>query len=75
MPISLVYETKGAKPIHIDINSLRPDPSENLETGQKYVAIMDFDSILLPCGPGETEVQVLRTVTIPSLSVKIANIR
>lgn len=69
-PISLVYETKGNKPLHVDINSLRPDPTVELQRGKKYAATFEFDSILLPSGP----VEVLRTFSIDS-GHKFVNIR
>jgi hypothetical protein len=70
-PISLVYETKGSKPLHVDINSLRPDPAVELSPGKKYAATLEFDSILLPSG----HVEVLRTFSVDSGNLKFVNIR
>ena len=76
--ISLVYETKGISPVHIDITSLRPDPSDYLKQGKTYEAHLEFDPILLSCDLKEKEVWILRTVSILSLkfqNLKIVNIR
>lgn len=67
VPISLIYETKGSKAIHIDITSLRPDPVLELNDAKKYDAMLEFDSILLPCSSAETrcmEIQILRSILV-----------
>lgn len=67
VPISLIYETKGSKAIHLDLTSLRPDPTTELKDAEKYDAMLEFDSILLPCSSTETrcmEIQILRNIHV-----------
>lgn len=76
--ISLIYETKGSSPIHIDLTSLRPDPLEYLKIGKTYEARLEFDPISLSCDDKEGDVQILRIINISSGGphlLKIVNIR
>ena len=75
MPISLVYEVKGRKPIHVDITSFRPDPSTLLEPDKKYQATLDFDSMWFSCDPECSNVLILRTVKIAKKNLKFVNTR
>jgi len=73
--ISLIYKTKDDRPLHIDITSLRPDPSDYLKSNETCEALLEFDTISLSCDYKEKEVRILRIINITSKNLKIVNIR